>query len=174
MDRLSRLKIIRNIKKTSICSQCFEISQRYPFSGPQLFWHVGQFSWKTFSQWIRVGAWLKRTAFIVHCSSFKISNLMPLLIWQEVLVHGLEVGDSCFSPFFVCILLDTYGLFQSGSWDPSLWGELLLFCYWHMVILWFIMRNIRLVFDPFPGTELTPFKFPVRRVSCYVNEVTFG
>ena len=43
-----------------------------------------------------VSGWFKYIIFIVHF----ISNLMLLLIWQEVPVHDPEVGDPCFNGNF--------------------------------------------------------------------------
>ena len=42
-----------------------------------------------------VSGQFKHIAFIVHL----ISNLMPLLVWQEVPVHGPKVEDLCSTPF---------------------------------------------------------------------------
>ena len=65
-------------------------------SGPQSFWHLGLVSWKTIIPWTRGGVgmvsrWFRHIQFIV----LFISNLMPPLIWQEVLVSGPEVGNPC-------------------------------------------------------------------------------
>lgn len=61
-------------------------SSRDWFHGGQLF--QGLRKWAGM-----VSGWLKCIPFTVHF----ISNLMSLMIWQEVLAHGLEVGDPCSS-----------------------------------------------------------------------------
>ena len=64
-------------KKETTCS----LSQQSPtFLAPEMR------AW-----WIVLG-WFKHIIFIVHF----ISNLMLSLIWQEVLVWDLKVGDPCF------------------------------------------------------------------------------
>ena len=68
-------------------------------SSPQPFWHQRLISWKTILSMNRgwqgmVWGWLKCITFIVHF----ISNLMLSLIWAEVPVCGLQVGDPCSNP----------------------------------------------------------------------------
>ena len=61
-------------------------------SGLQRFRLWGLILWKTIFPWIRDGGhgsrWCKCITFIVHF----ISNLTPLMIWQEVLIHSPDDG----------------------------------------------------------------------------------
>ena len=102
-----------------------------------------------------VSRWCKNITFIVHF----ISNLMLLLIWQKVLVHGLEFGDSCtkepssFLIFFVkltsvCILasktimkqLKIYKLSINSTFSLADWKSTYVIFSWHFLALfWFLV-----------------------------------
>ena len=78
----------------------------------------GPVSWKQFFHelgglGVMVLGWSKSITLIVHL----ISNLMPLLIWQEVGVHSLEVGDpwpQTPAPS-ICLMLPSVWFFYSVS-----------------------------------------------------------
>ena len=73
-----------------------------------------------------------RFRFIIFLVHF-ISNLMPLQIWQEIQVHGSEVGDPSLLHFF-----DQ----KTGSFASEL------------KLVWFYWREQQRAEDPLLGTNL--------------------
>ena len=56
-----------------------------------------------------VWGWLKHITFIVYI----ISNLMPPLVWQEVMIHDPGFGDPCHTYIFLNLNLNAIGLTSS-------------------------------------------------------------
>ena len=60
--------------------------------------------------WGMIWGWFKHITFIVHI----ISNLMPPLFWQEVMIHDPGFGDPCHTCLFLSLNLNAIDLPSSS------------------------------------------------------------
>lgn len=102
-----------------------------------LFGTSNQFRWKTIFPWLGVGDGFRMIHAHYLYREFN-SNLMPLLIWQEVLVFGLEVVNpykdilssyyNCFLKKWSCLPLLIHKFEEQTEQDRTKFGDQWFIC----------------------------------------------